>query len=49
MGKKNIDKLFQEKLSDFSEMPDEKVWQSINASLDKKKKSRNLYKKKQKK
>lgn len=42
MGKKNLDQLFQEKLSDFSEVPDEKVWQSIEASLDKKKKSRRV-------
>lgn len=42
MGKKNIDKLFQEKFSNFSEAPDEKVWQSINTSLDKKKKSRKI-------
>lgn len=42
MGKKNLDKLFQEKLSDFSSAPDEKVWQSINASLDNKKKSRKV-------
>ncbi|MFS4492814.1 hypothetical protein [Maribacter sp. 2308TA10-17] len=42
MGKKNLDKLFQEKLKDFSEVPDEKVWQSIEASLDKKKKSRKI-------
>ncbi|MFK7814230.1 MAG: hypothetical protein AB8B59_17160, partial [Maribacter sp.] len=42
MGKKNLDKLFQEKLSNFSEAPDEKVWQSINASLDEKKKSRKI-------
>ncbi len=40
MGKKNIDKLFQEKFSDFSEVPEEKVWQSIETSLDHKKKSR---------
>ena len=40
MGKKNLDKLFQEKLKDFSEVPDENVWKSIEASLDKKKKSR---------
>lgn len=42
MGKKNLDKLFQEKLSNFSEVPDQKVWQSIDASLDKKKKSRKV-------
>lgn len=40
MGKKNIDNLFQEKFSDFSEVPEEKVWQSIVTSLDHKKKSR---------
>lgn len=42
MGKKNLDKLFQEKLKDFSEMPDDQVWQSIEASLDEKKKSRKV-------
>lgn len=42
MGKKNLDKLFQEKLENFSDVPDEKVWQSIGASLDKKKKSRKV-------
>ncbi len=42
MGKKNLDKLFHEKLKDFSEVPDDKVWQSIEASLDKKKKSRKV-------
>ena len=36
MGKKNIDKLFQEKFNDFEEIPDEKVWDAISASLDKK-------------
>jgi hypothetical protein len=42
MGKKNLDKLFQERLKDFSEIPDDKVWQSIEASLDQKKKSRKV-------
>ena len=42
MGKKNLDKLFHEKLKDFSEIPDDKVWQSIEASLDKKKQSRKV-------
>jgi len=42
MGKKNLDKLFQEKLKDFSEIPDDKVWQSIETSLDKKKRSRRV-------
>jgi len=36
--KKNIDELFQEKLKDFSGIPEDKVWQSIETSLDKKKK-----------
>ncbi|WP_339711120.1 outer membrane beta-barrel protein [uncultured Kriegella sp.] len=42
MGKKNLDKLFQEKFKDFSEVPDEKVWQQISASLDKKKNTRKI-------
>mgnify|MGYP000719417460 CR=1 FL=1 len=37
MDKKNIDKLFQEKFIDFEEIPDEKVWDAISASLHKKK------------
>ena len=37
MGKKNLDELFQEKFTDFEQVPDEKVWQAIEASLDKKK------------
>lgn len=40
MGKKNLDELFQEKLSNFSDVPDEKVWHAIEASLDQKKKSK---------
>lgn len=39
MNKKNLDTLFQRKFKDFKEKPDEKVWESIEASLDKKKKS----------
>ena len=42
MGKKNLDRLFQEKLKDFSGDPDDKVWQAIEASLDKKKRSRRI-------
>lgn len=42
MGKKNLDDIFQEKLTDFSEVPDGAVWESIEASLDKKKKSRKV-------
>lgn len=38
MGKKKIDELFQEKFKDFEQQPDDKVWQSIEASLNKKKK-----------
>lgn len=42
MSKKNLDKLFQEKLTDFSDVPTEKVWQAIEVSLNKKKKSRKV-------
>jgi hypothetical protein len=42
MRKKKLDKLFQEKLKNFSEVPDEKVWQAIETSLDGKKKSRRI-------
>ncbi|WP_041632707.1 outer membrane beta-barrel protein [Maribacter sp. HTCC2170] len=40
MSKKNLDKIFQEKFSEFSDIPTEKVWKSIEASLNKKKKTR---------
>ncbi len=36
MGKKNLEQLFKEVFKDFGESPDEKVWKSIEASLDKK-------------
>lgn len=42
MSKENLDKLFQDKFKDFGDMPDEKVWQRLNASLDQKKKDRFL-------
>lgn len=42
MSKKNIDDLFQEKLKDFDEAPDERVWKAIAASLDKQKNSRKI-------
>ncbi len=42
MSKKNLDKLFQEKFSNFSDLPTEKVWKSIETSLNKKKKSRKV-------
>ncbi|CAM3412275.1 outer membrane beta-barrel protein [Zobellia roscoffensis] len=40
MSKKNIENLFQEKFRDFEEVPDPRVWTSIEASLNKKKKKR---------
>jgi hypothetical protein len=40
MEKNNLDNLFQDKFKDFSETPDERVWEKIEASLDKKKKKR---------
>ena len=42
MSENNLDKLFQEKLANYNEVPDDKVWNSIAASLDKKKQSRKL-------
>ena len=38
--KKKIDRLFQENFRDFEVMPEEKVWQNIEAALKKKKKRR---------
>lgn len=40
MIKRNLDELFQEKLKDFTEVPDERVWENIVTSLEKKKKNR---------
>ncbi len=42
MGKKKLDELFQDTFLDFKEVPDEHVWKSIEASLNKKKKKRVL-------
>ena len=42
MNKKNLDKLFQEKLKDYRQTPDDQVWQSIQNSLDEKKKKRRV-------
>jgi len=43
MSENNLDKSFQEKLVNFHEVPDEKVWNHIaNFSLDKRNKSRKL-------
>ncbi len=43
MDKKNIDQLFKEQLKDFKEVPDDKVWTAIEASLDKKKRKRRVF------
>ncbi|MGB3152038.1 MAG: hypothetical protein WBB27_15380, partial [Maribacter sp.] len=40
MNEKKLDEFFQDKFMDFKEIPDEKVWSSIEASLDKKKRNR---------
>ena len=40
MEKNNLDELYQQKLNDYSELPDARVWSRIEASLDKKKKKR---------
>ncbi len=42
MKKHSIDKLFREKFRDFAEPPDEKVWRSIENSLDNKKQNRRV-------
>ncbi|MGB5555248.1 MAG: hypothetical protein WBM83_11365 [Flavobacteriaceae bacterium] len=42
MSKLNLDDLFKEKFKDFSEVPDEKVWETISASLDKRKNKRRV-------
>lgn len=42
MSKKKLDELFQDRFKDFIEVPDDRVWASIEASLDKKKKKRIL-------
>ena len=42
MSKIKLDKLFQEKFKGFQELPDEKVWQSIEASLNEKEKKRRV-------
>ena len=40
MEKNNLDDLFKDKFKAFSETPDERVWENIEASLNKKKKKR---------
>lgn len=37
MSKNNLDELFRKQFRDFDEVPDEKVWSAIEASLEKKK------------
>lgn len=42
MNKNNFDEFFREKFKEFGEVPDEKVWEAIESSLDKKRKKRGL-------
>ncbi len=42
MGKKNLEQLFKESFQDFQEVPDQKVWASIKASLDSKKQKKRM-------
>tara|TARA_E500000318_G_scaffold19475_1_gene20280 strand:+ start:158 stop:1612 length:1455 start_codon:yes stop_codon:yes gene_type:complete len=40
MGKKNLEQLFKENFRDFQEVPDQKVWASIETSLNNKKRKK---------
>lgn len=40
MGENKLDRIFQEKLKNLQETPDERVWSEISDSLDKRKKSK---------
>ncbi|WP_188370075.1 outer membrane beta-barrel protein [Muriicola marianensis] len=42
MKKKDIEKVFREKLENFSQIPEEHVWERVSASLDKKKSKRRI-------
>ncbi|MBO0320926.1 outer membrane beta-barrel protein [Muricauda sp. CAU 1633] len=42
MGKKNLEQLFKKTFEGFQEVPDDKVWNSIEASLDKKKQKKRM-------
>ncbi len=42
MGKKNLEQLFKDTFENFKETPDEGVWDSIEATLDKKKQKRRV-------
>src|SRR5690606_8839317 len=42
MGKKNLEQLFRDRFKEFGEVPDERVWRAIEASLDKKKQGKRI-------
>ena len=42
MGKKNLEQLFKERFRDFQEVPDQKVWDAIEHSLDNKKQKKRI-------
>lgn len=42
MSKRNLDELFQEKFKDFKEVPDDRVWERIDATLGERKKNRKV-------
>ncbi len=42
MKKNSIDQVFKDRLKDYQETPEERVWESISASLDKKKSRRRV-------
>ncbi|WP_222982781.1 outer membrane beta-barrel protein [Flagellimonas meishanensis] len=42
MGKKNLEQLFKDTFKDFHQKPDEKVWNSIEATLDRKKQKKRV-------
>lgn len=42
MGKKDLEQLFKETFTEFHEIPEEKVWSSIEDSLDKKKQKKRV-------
>lgn len=42
MNKKNLDKIFREKFKNFSEVPENKVWEGIVTALDEKNKRRGV-------
>ena len=42
MNKNNFDEFFREKFREFGEVPDKKVWEAIESSLDKKREKRTI-------